>query len=91
MAFIYKPFLPQSEAASAGSHDNCTPGKDQLGGKNRFYCKEKTWPGATDRASWDRGCAGTGSWDKDHRGVNSGWLQAKWHGPTGSINVLRVY
>lgn len=33
VALIHHPFLPQTQAAPAGSHDNSTPGKDQPGGK----------------------------------------------------------
>lgn len=55
MAFIYKPFLPQSEAASAGSHGNCTPGKDQLGEKPDFTVRKK--PGLEPQT----GQAGTGA------------------------------
>lgn len=54
-----KPFLPQSEAASAGSHGNSTPGKDQLGEKPDFTVRKK--PGLKPQA----GQAGTGAVQRD--------------------------
>lgn len=41
LALIHNPFLPQIQAALGGSHDNSTPGKDQLGEKPDFTVKKK--------------------------------------------------
>lgn len=55
LSFHLQALSPQSEAASAGSHDNCTPGKDQLGEKTDFTVRKN--PGLEPQT----GQAGTGT------------------------------